>query len=82
MKIDWLYSNIGLHVKASSRLIGRNNKISKSYATIFLEDLKIKNMTKSAKGTKEKPDTNVKTKLGLNKSILDQGWYEFRRQLE
>ena len=25
---------------------------------------------------------NVKAKSGLNKSILDQGWYEFRRQLE
>nr|MCR4623233.1 transposase [Alphaproteobacteria bacterium] len=25
---------------------------------------------------------NVQAKSGLNKSILDQGWYEFRRQLE
>ncbi|MCK4855804.1 MAG: transposase, partial [Bacteroidales bacterium] len=30
----------------------------------------------------EDPGRNVKAKSGLNKSILDQGWYEFRRQLE
>lgn len=39
-------------------------------------------MTANAKGTKERPGKNVKAKAGLNKSILDQGWYEFRRQLE
>jgi len=39
-------------------------------------------MSKSAKGNIEQPDINVKAKSGLNKAILDQGWYEFRRQLE
>jgi len=36
----------------------------------------IRNMSQSAAGY------NVKAKSGLNKSILDQGWFEFRRQLE
>ena len=49
---------------------------------VVIEDLKIANMSKSAKGTKERPGKNVKAKSGLNKTILDQGWYEFRRQLE
>ena len=49
---------------------------------VIIEDLKISNMSKSAKGTKETPGKNVKAKSGLNKSILDQGWYDFRRQLE
>ena len=49
---------------------------------IVLEDLKVKNMTKSAKGTIDNPGKNVKAKSGLNKSILDQGWGEFKRQLE
>ena len=34
-------------------------------------------MSKSAKGGR-----NVKQKSGLNRSILDQSWSEFRRQLE
>lgn len=55
--------------------------ISKSHAVVILEDLKVSNMSASAKGTKENPGKNVRAKAGLNKSILDQGWYEFRRQL-
>lgn len=58
------------------------SKISKSHAIVVLEDLKVKNMSASAKGTSENPGKNVKAKAGLNRSILDQGWYEFRRQLE
>jgi len=49
-------------------------KISKNHAHIFLEDLKIKNLSKSAKGSIELPGKNVNAKSGLNKSILDQGW--------
>jgi len=33
-------------------------------------------------GTTEQPGRNVRVKSGLNKSILDQGWFEFRRQLD
>ena len=56
--------------------------ISKNQAVVYLEDLKVSNMSASAKGTEEEPGRNVKAKAGLNKSILDQGWFEFRRQLE
>lgn len=55
--------------------------ICKNHATICIEDLKVSNMSKSAKGTEEMHGKNVKAKSGLNKSILDQGWHEFRRQL-
>ena len=55
--------------------------ISKNHATVVLEDLRISNMTASAKGTIEQPGTNVRAKSGLNRRILDQGWGEFRRQL-
>ena len=48
---------------------------------IVVEDLKIKNMSASARGTVESPGTHVRAKSGLNKSILDQGWGEFFRQL-
>jgi putative transposase len=56
--------------------------ISQNHAIVCIEDLKIKNMSKSANGTIEKPGRNVRAKSGLNRSILDQGWFEFRRQLE
>ena len=39
-------------------------------------------MSRSAAGTTEVPGRNVRAKSGLNKSILDQGWFEFRRQLD
>ena len=59
-----------------------STKISKSHAIIVVEALKIKNMSRSASGTLENPGKSVSAKSGLNKSILDQGWYEFKRQLE
>ena len=59
-----------------------SSTISKNHAMVAVEDLKISNMSKSAKGTADAPGRNVHAKSGLNKSILDQGWGEFRRQLE
>jgi len=44
---------------------------------VVVEDLKISNMSKSAKGTLENPGTNVAAKSGLNRSILQQGWFQF-----
>jgi putative transposase len=57
-------------------------EISKNHAIVCVEDLQVGNMSKSARGTCEAPGENVRAKSGLNKSILDQGWYEFRRQLD
>ena len=59
-----------------------SNTISNNHATVYIEDLKVGNMSKSAKGTVEKHGRMVKQKSGLNRAILDQAWYEFRRQLE
>ena len=56
--------------------------ISKNHAIVCIEDLQVRNMSKSAAGSSDSPGRNVKAKSGLNKSILDQGWFEFRRQLE
>jgi putative transposase len=56
--------------------------ISKNHAVVVLEGLQIKNMSASAKGTKDLPGKNVNQKRQLNRSIFDQGWFEFRRQLE
>jgi putative transposase len=56
--------------------------ISKYHAMVVVEDLQVSNMSRSAAGTVEQPGRKVKQKSGLNKAILDQGWSEFRRQLE
>ncbi len=58
------------------------SEISKNHAMIVIEDLKVSNMSKSAKGTAERHGQNVRAKSGLNRSILGQCWYEMRRQLE
>ena len=56
-------------------------ELVRNYDLIVLEDLKIKNMTRSAKGTVENPGKNVAQKRGLNRSILAQGWGMFRQRL-
>ena len=56
--------------------------ISQNHAMVCIEDLQVRNMSKSAAGSIENPGKQVRAKSGLNKSILDQGWLEFRRQLE
>jgi len=59
-----------------------STEICKNHAMIYVEDLQVSNMSKSAKGTAEEPGQNVKQKSGLNRAILDQSWTEFRRQLD
>lgn len=49
---------------------------------VVIEDLQGSNMSRSAAGSVEQPGRKVRQKSGLDRSILDQGWAEFRRQLE
>jgi putative transposase len=55
--------------------------ISQNHALVCIEDLQVKNMSKSSKGKSEQPGKKVAQKSGLNRAILDQGWGDFRRQL-
>ena len=48
---------------------------------LVAEDLQIANMTKSARGTVSQPGRNVRAKSGLNRSILQQGWGDFKTKL-
>jgi putative transposase len=68
MRADWLH-------QLTSSLVH-------DHPVIALEDLKISNMSRSARGTIEAPGKNVRQKAGLNRSILDQSWGEAARQLE
>ena len=54
-----------------------SSEIVKRHDFIAVEDLNIKNMTASAKGTEDEPGKNVKQKSGLNRSILEQNWGRF-----
>jgi putative transposase len=55
--------------------------LAHNHGTVAVEDLKVANMSKSAKGTVAQPGQRVAQKRGLNRSIADQGWFEVRRQL-
>ncbi len=55
--------------------------LTRSFEAIAIEDLKVANMSASAKGTEEAPGRNVRAKAGLDREILDVGFGEFRRQL-
>lgn len=55
--------------------------LAKNHSYIVMEDLKVGNMMRSAKGTKEKPGRNVKAKSGLNRAIAQQAWSTFRNLL-
>ena len=56
--------------------------ISQNHALVCVEDLQVRNMSRSSRGNSEQHGKKVKQKSGLNRAILDQGWSEFRRQLE
>jgi transposase len=56
--------------------------IARRFDVIRIEDLKIRNMTRSAKGMLENPGRNVRQKAGLNRAILAQGWGLFAQRLQ
>ena len=61
--------------KTSTDIAGR-------FDVIRVEDLQIKNMTRSARGTLAKPGRNVRAKAGLNRGILGSGWGLLVRRLQ
>ncbi len=79
-KVQRIHSRIG-----SARrdyLHKTSTAISQNHAMVCIEDLQVRNLSRTAAGSTEKPGRNVRAKSGLNKSVLDQGWFEFRRQLD
>ena len=70
-KVQRLHARIG-NVR-SDYLHKATTTISQNHAIVYLEDLQVPSMSKSAAGSIEPPGRNVAAKRGLNKSILDQG---------
>ncbi|MFE3453158.1 RNA-guided endonuclease InsQ/TnpB family protein [Nonomuraea sp. NPDC059194] len=56
--------------------------LARRFDVIAVEDLKISNMTRSARGTVEAPGRNVRQKAGLNRGILAAGWGGLVQRLE
>jgi putative transposase len=78
-KLNKMHSKVAR--ERSDYLHKLSTAIADKNAIFVLEDLKVKNMTASAKGGIDMPGVNVKQKSGLNRSILDQGWSMFNTQL-
>ncbi|MCK9869131.1 transposase [Nocardiopsis dassonvillei] len=57
-------------------------RLVREHDLIAIEDLNVRGMTASARGTIEQPGKQVRQKAGLNRSVLDAALGEFRRQLE
>ncbi|WP_222719230.1 RNA-guided endonuclease InsQ/TnpB family protein [Actinokineospora xionganensis] len=59
-----------------------STRLAREFDVIAVEDLKISNMTRSAKGTLEAPGRGVRQKAGLNRGILANGWGQLVTRLE
>jgi putative transposase len=59
-----------------------STEIARRYDLIRLEDLDVRRVTRSARGTAERPGRHVAQKAGLNGSILRSGWGMFATRLE
>ncbi len=74
-----------LHAKIArcrkDHLHKKSHFIALNFRHIAMEDLKLKNMTKSAKGDAENHGKNVAQKSGLNRSLLDSGIGNFRTMI-
>ena len=56
--------------------------IARKFDLIRVEDLRIADMTRSAKGTAGNPGRNVRAKAGLNREIMRSGWGLLVRRLQ
>ena len=56
--------------------------IARGFDLIRVEDLRIADMTRSARGTAGNPGRNVRAKAGLNREILRSGWGLLVRRLQ
>lgn len=60
--------------KVARRIVDR-------YSVVVLEELKLRQMTRSARGSIERPGKNVKAKAGLNRALLDASFTMLRAMI-
>jgi putative transposase len=78
--ISTLYKKISN--KRENFLHNESRKLVNEYDLICMEDLNVKGMTKSSKGTIEKPGKKVKQKSGLNRSLSDVSLGSFMSMID
>ncbi len=73
-----------IHRRMATRRHNWQHHVSRELRTgmVIVEDLRPKAMTRSARGTVEKPGRNVKAKSGLNRLINGTGWGTARRMFD
>lgn len=55
--------------------------ICQRFGGVVVEALRTRNMTRTARGTREAPGRNVRAKSGLNRAILGVGWHRIETML-
>lgn len=70
----------------ANRRKNRSHHVSRTIADtaglVCIKDLKVKSMTKSARGNADGPGRHVKAKAGLNRGILASAWGQLAAMLE
>ncbi len=79
LRIQKIYREIRNVIKDWCHQTSRT--IADIHDLVIFEDLNIPGMTKSAKGSKDKPGKNVAQKRGLNRAILRSGWGRLERYM-
>ena len=87
-------SNRGRHLNGQLRKLHRkrrrqrddsthqaSRRLAEAAHTVVVEDLPVKAMTASAKGSVAEPGRNVRQKAGLNRAILQSNWSQLERKL-
>jgi putative transposase len=59
----------------------KTTDLARGHSLVVIEDLRIKNMARSARGTVASPGRNVSAKAALNRSILGMAWGKAGRML-
>lgn len=57
-------------------------RLAKSHGRIVVEDLNVRGISRSARGTVAAPGRHVRAKAAMNRAVLDGGFAELRRMLE
>lgn len=73
------HHEIAEHRKTVLHTITR--RLATSWSHIAIEDLNVRGMTTSARGTIENPGRNIKAKSGLNRALRDVSPWKFREQI-